>query len=191
MSIVLSIASDDFWTKTIPEWLTAIGTIGATAVALWLAQKDRRISLKVTVGERVLLQPGVPGSDTNHLAISVVNRGPRTANIESIYWRVGFWWQRKSHFYQLADPRSAIFSSKIPYELAYGKTANYFYPLDSWLSTNAKQLLGESSWPPKWVAKTIKVEIYTSTGEVVRKHIEPRLEKSLIKAFKTQTRATD
>jgi len=84
----------DFWTKILPEWLTAIGTVGAIFSALWLATRDDRIRLRVNVGVRTMVQPGLKGQE-DLVAIYVTNLGRRQAIITTIEWISGSKWQKR------------------------------------------------------------------------------------------------
>lgn len=53
----------EFWKfiNTFAPWLSALGTIAAVVVSLYLARRDKSIRLEVSAGHRLLATPGVKG----------------------------------------------------------------------------------------------------------------------------------
>jgi hypothetical protein len=45
--------------NTFAPWLSAIGTVSAVIASLYLATRDRRISLKISAGHKLLFQAGI------------------------------------------------------------------------------------------------------------------------------------
>jgi multisubunit Na+/H+ antiporter MnhE subunit len=62
-------------------WLSAVGTIIAVIVALYLARLDKRIRLRVSAGHRLVFSAGasIPENPDEYLVINIVNSGYRTA----------------------------------------------------------------------------------------------------------------
>ena len=61
------------WTfiNSFADWLSALGTIGAVIVALYLARKDARITLRVVSGLRVIVERGAPERHDEHFMLEV------------------------------------------------------------------------------------------------------------------------
>src|SRR5438093_12793596 len=80
------------WTliNSFASWLSAIGTIAAVVFALWIANRDRRIHLKVVAGIRVIAALGQSFDNKNrYINISVTNVGYRSARINVLSWKLG------------------------------------------------------------------------------------------------------
>ena len=150
--------------NTFAPWLSALGTISAVIVSLYLATKNRRLDLKVTASVQTLVHAGMPTRD--YVTISVVNLGGREATIMAIGWQFGL--LRKKHLFQL--PGLPIFSTKLPARLRDGESANFFMPTTpepssvEWVPM-MKQHLGR--WPRLSVL-SLKAEVATSVGKTFR-----------------------
>lgn len=106
--------------NTFAPWLSAIGTLSAVVISLYLATKDRRITLKVDASLKTLIQTGVRSQD--FATISVVNVGRREATITGIGWKIGF--IRKTNLFQV--PGAPLYSAQLPSKLHDGESASYF-----------------------------------------------------------------
>ena len=71
--------------------LTAIGTLSAVIVSLWLALRDSRIRLKVHVGIRkIFFERKIyehPGLEPDFLDIAVTNVGRRVVTVTGLLWK--------------------------------------------------------------------------------------------------------
>jgi hypothetical protein len=146
--------------NTFAPWLSALGTISAVIVSLYLATRDRRISLKVSAGVKIIMQGG--HSET-FIGVSAVNMGRREVTITGIGWQTGLF--RKREFVQLGfSPHS----SDLPARLQDGETANYFIPLENtgnhWV-LKVKDDLGKCLWFKVYFMKALVV---TSIGKTFR-----------------------
>ena len=114
------------------NWFSALGTIGAVIVALYLARQDKRIRLRVSAGYRNIISPGTECDPRKYLAIRITNIGHRDVQIVGIGWRIGLF--RKFYADQLII--SDGLSSTLPIKLRDGDEASYFFPLfgnNEWL----------------------------------------------------------
>lgn len=59
----------------ISDWLTAIGTIGAVIIALYLSNKDRKPRVRVRSSLSHLVDPTGVSKDPIHISIEIVNLG--------------------------------------------------------------------------------------------------------------------
>ena len=99
------------------SWLSAIGTVAAVIVALYLARRDKRIRLEVSAGIRLIVTQGIKGNPPEFLTIRVTNIGHREAQLTNIGWKIGFF--RKKHAVQTTI-RDGI-SSELPLRLKDGE----------------------------------------------------------------------
>lgn len=152
--------------NTFAPWLSALGTISAVIVSLYLAAKARRLDLKVTATLNTLVQ--ISMSSRDYVTISAVNLGAREVTITGIGWSLPF---KKLKLWQV--PGAPEYSSKLPVRLQYGESANFFM--------HAKPGMGEENWIPKvkeylGTAPRLKVrflraDMHTSVGKTF--HVRP------------------
>ena len=144
------------------SWLSAIGTIAAVVVSLWLASRSIRPKAKVSVGHRLVIQPGAKGKYPEIIVFSIVNTGDRPIRITGIGWKLGaLRWRRQA--LQIHD---ALQSSPMPVELAHGQEATWTVPLllneEGWMASFPKKML-----LPHWRVScaTLRATIFTSVGK--------------------------
>lgn len=159
------------------NWLSAIGTLVAVVVSLYLASRISRPRIKVSVGHRIMIDAGYKAPYPEFIVFRVVNTGDRTVRVTQIGWKVGLC--KKRFAVQLFDP---LLSSTLPVELSHGQEAQWFIPLaareEPWLTFFAKGML----MPHYQISCfTLRAQVYLSLGNVFK--VKP--EKSLI----TQMRA--
>lgn len=108
------------------NWLSAIGTIAAVVVALWLArrQNQQRVAIKAEVS----LVWFDKGSEKNreYLSVCAVNVGDRPVTISHLSLRFGFF---RKLWVAVPLPDQEV-SSSFPTEITYGREAKWFIPLE-------------------------------------------------------------
>jgi hypothetical protein len=78
------------WLDIGAQSLTAIGTVGAVILALYLSSKDRRASLSVEAAISHALKPGQTWSEGIRLvSLKATNTGFATVTVTNFCWRVG------------------------------------------------------------------------------------------------------
>ena len=141
-------------------WFSAIGTFSAVALSLYLASKDRRISVKVTANIQDLVEEGVPSRE--YVCISVVNVGRREAMVTGIGWRIGYF--KKRRFYQV--PGKSEYSGTIQIRLKDGETAVFMMPLKAEYDDLAWDFpLKEFGFFPVLTVFSLRGEVFTSVGK--------------------------
>lgn len=161
--------------NTFSPWLSAVGTLAAVLVSLYLAGRDKRIKLKVCAGYRLLVTQGLSSESSDYLAIQIVNIGHREAQITGIGWKVGLFKKQYGVQTIMADG----ISSTMPVRIRDGEEANYFIPLEgdlSWLNDFVNNFLQPN---PESRLKYVKVQAFTSVG----KKFETKIEKGLQRKF--------
>jgi len=163
------------------SWLSAIGTVAAVIVALYLARRDKRIRLQVSAGIRLIVTQGIKGKHPDFLTIRVTNIGHREAQLTNIGWKVGFF--RKKHAVQ-TTMRDGI-SSDLPVRLKDGEEASYYIPLDNrninWMEDFVKDFMSKY---PTIISRSIKIIADTSVGTKFESRIEKGLRDRLVKVAK-------
>ncbi len=164
--------------NTFAPWLSAIGTIAAVVVSLYLARQGSSIKLNITAGHRLRATPGIKGPYPEYLVINIVNIGYRDVQITNIGWKIGFFKKQMQHAIQLIEPDGM--SSPLPVWLKYGEQANYFIPLGlkrEWLENFIKDFY---KYHTKSRVKHTKVWVSTSLGKTLESTIEDGLQKIIL-----------
>jgi hypothetical protein len=78
------------WIDIVAECLTAVGTVGAVIVALYLSRKDRREKISVSAAIHYFVKPGQTLAEGIRLyGLTATNVGFATATVQNVCWRVG------------------------------------------------------------------------------------------------------
>ena len=164
------------------NWLSAIGTLVAVIVSLYLARRSGKPRASVSVGHRIVIMSGDKRKPPEIIVFRIVNTGDRTIRVTNIGWRIGLW--KKRHALQLYD---AAQSSPLPVDLAHGQEASWTVPLDAreepWLQYFSKKMLKPNLWLS---CATIKAQFHTSVGEVFLARPEHSLIEMLREAGNSQ-----
>ncbi len=154
--------------RSLPEWLTAIGTLLAVIVALYLARRDKRIQCVTNTSIYVLIDSANPNSASEFVTIIVTNVGTRVFTISSISWRMGIF--KKQNF--LMIPALNVYSSTIPVKLNDGEQASFYFPVEDFRRTSITNLLERA--PKKfrrlWIWFT-RIQVHSTTGDSFTFHI--------------------
>jgi len=146
------------------NWLSAIGTLAAVCVSLYLANRLSTPKAKVSVGLRIILGAGAKGPAPEYVVFRVVNTGERPLRITQIGWKLGLW--KKRYAIQMYE---ASLSSTLPVDLAHGQEAQWFIPTAArevpWPSYFAKGML-----MPNYRSScfTLRAQVFSSVGHVFK-----------------------
>jgi len=113
-----------FW-KLVPEWLSALGTLLAVIVALYLAHRDRLIRCLATATFDILYKSA--NANPPFVSIIVTNIGVRSFAISEIGWQSGIF---KKRFFSI-NPPEITDSAKLPHKLTDGEQLDWYIPLDA------------------------------------------------------------
>lgn len=163
--------------NTFAPWLSAIGTLLAVTVSLYLARAKKPIKLKISAGHRVIVEQGGNGDPPAYLYISAVNTGHRIATITNVGWKLGLLGRR--HAIQLVQKDS--YSSGLPVKIDDGEQAQWLVPLsleDNWLQRFSRNFLLPH---PRWNLLWLRLQIHTSVGKTFETSIEKGLKEELLK----------
>jgi len=166
------------------DWFSAIGTLAAVVLALYLARGQSKLKLRISAGHRIMAGLGT-GNFPDYLYISIVNTGFRKACITGIGWKVGLF--KKSYAIQTTD--KSPWSSSLPIDLSDGQEAQYLVPFKGeadWLNVFARDFLGNR---PVLTSYFITLQVFTSVGKIFEKRIERNLREKLIDAAEAQKKA--
>jgi hypothetical protein len=163
--------------NTFAPWFSAIGTLCAVIVSLYLARNRVKVRLRITAGHRVLA-----GLETRtlpeYLLIAVINMGFRPARITGVGWKVGLF--KRQYAVQVVD--RGEFSSPLPVDLNDGQEARYLIPFEcpaDWLNQFSNDFVGQ---PVRLRVRTLKLQVSTSIGKTFERKVEKNLRKKIIEA---------
>lgn len=149
---------------SVANWASGIGSLVASCVALYVADRNRRIKLDGYVGKRVLIGGGLPKSEV--LSISVTNHGPRAARINNVGMFAGRGKGKRYAIIDVSTPdleRPWIICDSIPKQIADGESANwqiYLGAEEKWIHE-----LVSDGFVRSWLdVETLRFVIYTSQG---------------------------
>jgi hypothetical protein len=87
--------------EVIGTWLSGIGSLLAVVVALYLARSQSSVKLKVSVGHRLIVTPGIK-RESEVIDISVINVGERPVVITNVLWMTGI--LKRKYAVQITGP---------------------------------------------------------------------------------------
>lgn len=144
------------------NWLAAIGSLAAAAVALYIANRSSRPSAVLTVGHRITVGPGIYKPYPQYAVFRIVNTGDRPIRVTQIGWTIR--WPTRRSAIQSYDEQM---SSRLPIDLSHGQEASWYVPLDArddpWIDYFAKGLLMPHYKISLW---SLRAQAFTSVGFV-------------------------
>lgn len=144
------------------NWLSAIASIAAAAVALYIANRSARPTAMLSVGHRITIGQGAIAPYPEYAVFRVVNTGDRPIRIVQIGWSIR--WPTRRAAVQMFEQS---ISSKLPIDLSHGQEATWYVPLDareeSWLEYFAKGLLMPHHRISLW---SLRAQAFSSVGFV-------------------------
>ena len=148
--------------NTFAGWFSAIGTLIAVIVALYIANRSIRHKVRAWAGHRISIGPGSNEPYPELIVFGIVNKGERPLVISHIGWKVGLF--KKRHAIQRYDESM---SSKLPIKLEHGEEANWYIPLNArdepWLEFFAKGML-LPNYPISCF--TLRAQFFSSIGHI-------------------------
>src|SRR5687767_10569101 len=109
--------------NTFAPWLSALGTLCAVTVSLWLARRASTPRARAAVG--IVYIFNTPMGTQELLSFSLVNRGDRPITVSSIGWEYGFvnWGPKCIRKHRLVQMHGGNpYDSKMPITLAHGES---------------------------------------------------------------------
>jgi len=116
------VTSESLFAVIIPNWLTAIGTISAVVISLYLSLRDRKFRYYSKANFGMFI--GDYGLREDLFMIKIVNKSPRLVRITGVTWITRKLFKTK-HFLQLQDENP--FTDVLPKVLEYGQELNLYF----------------------------------------------------------------
>jgi len=143
---------------SVAEWVSGIGSLSASIVALYISLEARRIKLRGYCGVREIVQQGAPVVTV--LSVGVTNIGTRSTIVNNVGIRSGA--RKKARTAIIVFNRDA-WSDGIPCTIADGKSGRWSIILDAertWVRELAEGMLEKSGD----LVSTLRFSIHTSHG---------------------------
>jgi hypothetical protein len=159
-------------------WLSALGTLTAVVVSLWLARRTERPRVRVRTAIAHVVAERSPGSV---LQITATNLGGRPVTLQNLTWRTGVF--RKREYVQF--PPDNIWSPRLPAKLDHGEYAMFILPLDGLPAEHdpIAKALSTASFP-RLAVRSVRAGVVLTTGHIFR----PRVERSVQRWILDQVR---
>ena len=169
------------------SWLSAIGTISITGLALWLSVRDRRVNLKSALTLGLLPSSNPDRLNRSVFVLSFTNVGPRPVTVTNHCWELPF--VKGIIFLQpYRDLDVGILCSKLPLELTDGKEGHAFYPNDFFLKLDEpEKFLFHKNRYLAWLRiNFFKVRIVTTSGPRPRVKVARPVRQRLWKQYNAE-----
>jgi hypothetical protein len=145
----------EFWifVNTFAPWLSAIGTILAVCISLYLASTRTRVKIEALAAISVI-------NEQLYFSVMIVNTGPFEVEITNI--GISNIFKKYMHVLINFDKE---FSSTLPKRLSFGQSADYFIALSNkndWLKFRFAEFIQPY---PKILIHTLRIVIFTSINK--------------------------
>jgi hypothetical protein len=167
---------------SVADWVSGIGSLTASVVALYVALDSKRIKLRGYAGTRLIVGQGRPSREI--LAVSATNVSQRPTVISNISFTFSVWrWRRQGivTFFESVDTHG------IPKTLVDGETGSWHVPLNGesvWLSELARK------FPvTRFDVWTWRFLVHTSNGGTTTFRAEKRLRTMFLEELSKQKSA--
>jgi hypothetical protein len=168
-------------------WLSAVGTLTAVIVSLYLARRAARLDVRVFPA---IVSVGVPGQQpwVEYFQNRAVNYGGRPAVISGI----GLWLRGMPRQNWLWLPPDNRLSAKIPARLDFGEEAQFLYPTATF-NRDAKSVLERvrKSIFPKLTVRLLRIGVFTTTGQRFRVPLDIHLRKFILERSRQLAESPD
>lgn len=194
----MNFSDPDTWKliNSFAPWLSGIGTITISSIALWLSLRNKSIQVDASFSGGL-----IPSSNPNTLdqyvyVLSFVNTGPRPVTITNYKWIFrGHPFGKKNFFFTFPylDPQFARLSSSFPVELTDGKQGNVFHPKSFFeeLENHEKFLYPKSRVLAFYRVFTFRIFLVTSVGKLVRVKLVKGLRREIWKKYNQRVKTTE
>ena len=164
-------------------WFSALGTLCAVLVSLYLAFRTSRPRVRVSCSIVRAIPTGQRlGDGAEFFQIRVVNRGFREVVVSGIMWKQRGLRRRSYVVFPPDDP----YSTKVPAKLQYGDQVHFFFPTKTF-SRSASELLKTfgAAGPSSLKLRLLSAGVYASTGEEFLSPLDGRIRKWLVEQAET------
>lgn len=168
------------------NWLSAIGTICISGLALWLSVRDRLVNLKATFHLGVVPSSNPDCLDQPVFLLSFTNVGPRPVTVTNHFWEIPFS-KGNIFLHPHKDLEVGRLCSKLPLELTDGKEGHACYSKNFFvkLQDSDKFLFHKNRYVAWLRIKFFKIKIVTTIGSRHRVKIARAVREQLWNQYRT------
>lgn len=163
------------------NWISAIGTVLISGIALWLTVKDRFLRMSNRFSWGIIANPN--RDNMKVFILSFTNIGVRPITVTNYKWRIPF--SGKSTTYLITMPqldrRVSQFCTKMPIELSDGNSGSIYHTEDFFMNMDNQDnfLYPENKLLAFIRIKFFKMYISTSIGKDIPVKVDRNVRKML------------
>ena len=169
-------------------WLSAIGTLTVSVIALWLSIKDRYVRMSASFHKSYIARDAPSLENMYVYLLSFTNIGPRPITVVSYEWAMpkGTGKYNRAMIFPQLNPEVSYLCTKLPVELTDGQSGqilhveNFFDDLED----KEKFLFPKSKWGAWYRIMYFRIYIITSLGKRLPVRISKELRKELWSKYK-------
>ncbi len=170
------------------NWISAIGTVVISGIALWLSVRDRFIRMSNRLSWGVIAPYN--GENINVFILSFTNIGARPVTVTNYKWRIPFNGRNIAFTITMPqlDRRVAQYCTKFPIELSDGHGGNIFHTDDFFINMeNPENFLYPKNIFLAFIRiQFFKIYISTSLGKDIPVNIDRGVRNTLWKEYTTR-----
>jgi len=183
-----NIASCNSWQciNSFALWLSSIGTVGVSIIALWVSMKDRFIRMDTTFSVGRISGDSPKIMDKWVYILNFTNIGVRPITVVNYDWRIPFTKKgTKSITFPQLDQSVYHLCTRLPKELTDGKSGDIFHANDFFLKiANPEGFLYPKNKILAWFRiHFFKMYISTSVGKRIKVKIHSGVRERLWKEY--------
>lgn len=148
---------------------SAIGTLGAVVVSLYLANRRPSPLLRISCSRKVIVWQQQKGNAPEYLTFNAVNEGEAPATIVNVAWRLSFPLRKKR--WAIQDVTSSDYIARnppLPHKLQHGESATFFIGLQGqydWTNNIRKSGFFNEGIRSRKDCEYLRAVIFTSVGK--------------------------
>ena len=183
----MTLASCTTWecVNSFANWLSAVGTLFISGLALWLSIRDRLINMQAELNTGLI--PGANPTILNQQVyiLSFTNIGARPVTVRDHCWSLPFV-KGIIFFMPYMDPQLGMLCTKLPIELTDGKEGHAFYAADFYSKLDKpEEFLFHRNRLVAWIRiHFFRVLITTTAGKRINVAVKPAVRKKLWRTYK-------
>lgn len=183
----MTLASCTTWecVNSFANWLSAVGTLFISGLALWLSIRDRLINMQAELNTGLIPGANPTILDQQVYILSFTNIGVRPVMVTNHCWSLPFV-KGLTFLMPQMDSQLGALCSKLPIELTDGKEGHAFYAADFFSKLDKpEEFLFHKNRVVAWVRiHFFRVLIATTTGKRVNVAVTPAVRKKLWCTYK-------
>ena len=161
-----------FFPQTLVDYAqigSAVGTLAAVVVSLFLANRRPSPLLKISCSLRVIVWYQQQGEAPEYLTFNAVNEGETPANIVNVAWCLSLPFKKKRWAIQdVSSSDSVVRNPQLPHKLQHGESATFLIGLQGqfdWTQNIRKSGFFNEGIQSRKDCEHLRAVIFTSVGK--------------------------